>query len=347
MIARFNRLPRLVRLALAVAISLVGGALALLAAVPLPWLLGALAVSAILSILGFELGLHRSVRQLGQVVAGFAVGLFFTPDVGGRVVEIGWMMVVGSALSIAASIVLALLLARFGRCDRQSAFFAMVPGGLAEMAGLAQQFGANVTLVALSQSMRIVVIVVTLPAALAMFLGQAAGDVVRPDAMGTLALFGGVALAVAVSWALGRMGMFNAWLLGGLVVGVGIGLSVGEPVTAPPYARAFAQVCIGVALGARFRWDVLRVLGPRFLPVTIIATLLLILVNVLIAWAFSRFVAFPVGVLGTAPGGIAEMSLTAEALHLAPPLVVAWQLVRIIMVAVMTGPLFALYRRFA
>lgn len=347
MIGAFNAWHRLVRLSTAALIALGGGFLAYEAALPLPWLLGALAASSAMSIAGFDLGMHRSIRQIGQVVAGFSVGLFFTPDVGGQLLSVGWMMVVGSLLSIAASVLLAVMLAHFGHCDRKSAFFAMIPGGLAEMAGLAQQFGANVTLVALSQSMRIVVIVVTLPAALALFLGQIPHEVVRPEALGLLPLTAGILGAILVSLLLGRIRVFNAWLLGGLFVGIAIGIGMAEPVSAPAYVRAFAQIAIGFALGARFRWAIIKALGARFLPVTIIATMVLIIVNVSIAWMFSAHVPFAVGTLATAPGGIAEMSLTAEALHLAPPLVVAWQLTRIVIVALLTGPLFQLYKRIA
>ncbi len=67
--------------------------------------------------------------------------------------------------------------------------------------------------------------------------------------------------------------------------------------------------------------------------------------NVAFAALALHFVAFPTGVLAMAPGGIAEMSLTAEALGLAPPIVAAWQLVRILGVVLLTGPLYRLYER--
>jgi membrane AbrB-like protein len=126
-----------------------------------------------------------------------------------------------------------------------------------------------------------------------------------------------------------------------------MGLSVPAPVSAPDYARAFAQVAIGVALGAKFQWITLRAMGLRFLPATVLCTLLLLFVNVGLALLMSGHVPFATAVLATSPGGVAEMSLTAEALNLIAPLVTAWHLVRIVLVAVLTAPLFRLYSRIA
>jgi len=47
--------------------------------------------------------------------------------------------------------------------------------------------------------------------------------------------------------------------------------------------------------------------------------------------------------LGMMPGGIAEMSLTAETLQLSVPLVTALQVVRLILVLFLAEPLFRLW----
>jgi len=314
--------------------------------VPLPWLLGPLLAVAACSLLGMESGLSDHVRKAGQAMAGFSVGLFFTPQVAERVLALGWLMLLCSLCSILASVAIALVLARVGGCDRGTAYFAMLPGGLAEMAGFARQFDANVALVSLSQTLRVVVIVILLPSLLLALGAQAGsgGPGVRPE-MGYGMAAAGVALATVLALALQRMHIFNPWLLGGLAAGIGFGLLLPAPLYAPPLVRISAQVAIGTALGVRFRWSLMRGTRARFLPATILATVALIAVNCGLAWLFSAYVPLATGMLATAPGGIAEMSLTAEAMHLAPPLVTAWQLVRILLVALLAGPLFLRYRR--
>jgi membrane AbrB-like protein len=344
-IHQFNALPKALRILAAAACALLGSWLALLGGVPLPWLIGSLAVSAGLSLCGVDLGVSDVIRKIGQVVAGFSVGLFFTPEVGARAIELGWLMVLTGCASIFASLFLSFFLAKAGACDRRSAFFAMMPGGLAEMAGFAHQFGANITLVSLSQSLRVITLVLTVPPVLVLAIGTGGGGIAAHTTLGPLALLGGLAMSTGIAFLLNRLRAFNPWLLGGLVAGIALGMLLKEHVYAPGYARAFAQVAIGAALGARFQWAVLRAMRFRFIPATIISTFLLIAVNCLSAVAIIAYLDLPTGILATAPGGIAEMSLTAEALHLAPPLVTAWQIVRIILVALLTGPLFKFYEK--
>ncbi|MFT0858608.1 AbrB family transcriptional regulator [Ancylobacter sp. G4_0304] len=342
----FNRMPGWARVIGGAALATLAGALFHLAHTPLPWLLAALFCAALMSMTGFSLPVPAFVRQYGQSVAGFAVGVFFTPEVGRQVLDLGLIITLAGVASILVSVALSLPLAKFGGCDRRSAFFAVMPGGLAEMAGLAHQFNANITVVSVAQSLRVVVIVLTVPAGLTLYMHHAAtAPISHPPEMSTLMLAVGVVAAALCAQILNRLRLFNAFLLGGLVAGIGFGLMMEEPIAAPPYARAIAQIAIGVSLGARFHWLTLRRFGSRFVPATVIATVLLILANVAIAWAVSAYVDFPTAVLAASPGGVAEMSLTAEALGLAPPIVAAWHFMRIVLVATLTAPLFRFWDR--
>jgi len=344
--SRFNALPRWIRAPGVLLLGTLGGMLALRIGAPLPWLLGPLLAVAACALLGMEGGVPDQVRKGGQAMAGFCVGLFFTPVVAERVLALGWLMVLGSLCSILASVAMALALARAGKCDRSTAYFAMLPGGLAEMAGFARQFDANVALVSLSQMLRVVIIVITLPSLL-LALGTDAGvdSATAGPEMGYGMAAAGVALAAAIAMAMQRLRIFNPWLLGGLAAGIAFGLLLPSSLYAPQLLRIAAQIAIGAALGVRFRRALMRGVHGRFLPATMVATLALIGVNCGLAWLFSAYVPLAAGALATAPGGIAEMSLTAQAMHLSPPLVTAWQLVRILMVALLAGPLYSWYRR--
>jgi uncharacterized membrane protein AbrB (regulator of aidB expression) len=50
-------------------------------------------------------------------------------------------------------------------------------------------------------------------------------------------------------------------------------------------------------------------------------------------------------VLATAPGGIAEMSITAKVLELGVPVVTAFHVTRVVLLLTCTAPLFAWLRR--
>ena len=344
-LTQFNGLPRPARIIIGAIVALAGGGLAHLTGIPLGWLVGSLLLSALFTVYGLDLAMTDTVRKFGQVVAGFCVGLFFTPEVGERIVDLGWLMVLTGLLSLLASAGLAMVFYRVADCDRKSAFFAMMPGGLAEMAGFAHQFGADTTLISVSQTLRVITIVLTLPPLLLLLDGAPRGPVTEHLIMGPWLVAAGLGLSAVSAIALQRLRIFNPWLLGGIFVGIAFGILPDQHVYAPQVLRSLAQIAIGAALGARFRWGVLKAAGIRFVPASLAFTLMLMGFNAAMAFAAWRFIDISTALLATAPGGIAEMSLTAEAMRLAPPLVTAWQLVRILIVALFTGPLFKLYDR--
>ncbi len=59
----------------------------------------------------------------------------------------------------------------------------------------------------------------------------------------------------------------------------------------------------------------------------------------MLAWLSGRNVASLV--LGMAPGGIAEMAITAKVLQLGVPLVTTFHVTRVVALLLLTGPVFA------
>jgi uncharacterized membrane protein AbrB (regulator of aidB expression) len=78
-----------------------------------------------------------------------------------------------------------------------------------------------------------------------------------------------------------------------------------------------------------------------------VGTLIAIPLTIGFAWllAAASGVAFATLVLATAPGGVAEMSLTAKALRLGVPVVAVFHLVRYIILVVSMGPLYCFCAR--
>lgn len=75
------------------------------------------------------------------------------------------------------------------------------------------------------------------------------------------------------------------------------------------------------------------------------ATALCMAIAASAAWLLSMMTALDLRslTLGMMPGGIAEMSLTAETLQLSVPLVTALQVMRLILVLFLAEPLFRLW----
>ncbi len=314
---------------------------------PIPWMLGPLVALAALRVSGVPVAAPPGGRQAGQWIIGTALGLYFTPQV---VHEMGgWWpwLVAGVAFAIASGYASGLLLARLAGIDRTTAIFASVPGGASEMAIVGERFGARTDRVAAAQSVRILIVVVVLPAAFTL-LGLHGGEMYVPGAK----VFdpGGFALLMAATAAGGALiqwlGVSNAFVLGSLAVA--IPLTAGEiDLSAVPAVVSNAGQCLlGCALGARFEPAFLR--GAHRFMAAIVATVLAAMAaaagfGVLVGWMSGLGPATVV--LGTAPGGFAEMCITAKVLQLGVPVVTAFHVARVVVLLLVTAPLFAALRR--
>ena len=319
------------------------GALADLAGVALPWLIGPLVATAAIGLCGVALRPPAWIRKTGQMVAATAIGLSFSPEIVAMLAGYIDVMIITAAASMLASILIARVIARAAHVSFQTAYFSCLPGGVAEMSVLAERYGGETALVALAQSLRIVLVVLSVPVALVAlsetYEAVQATVAHRPLDLPALALMLAAALAVALVFE--RVRVMNAWFLGGLVVGAAIALAE-LPASHVPFEMVdAAQVMIGCALGARINRGIVTRLR-NFLPAAILSTALLILFNVAMAWLTALWTGIdvPALVLAVAPGGVAEMSITAKALHLAVPLVTAFHLVRVLMIILCSAPVY-------
>lgn len=314
--------------------------------VPLPWMLGPLLATAIGCMAGAPLATTPALRNAGQWAIGTALGLYFTPPVVGVVAGLGG--------AIAAGIVWALLLgAGFGAflrwtnprnaaLDRPTLFFASAIGGASEMAVLAERHGGRLDLVASAHSLRVLIVVVLVPFGF-QFAGLHGLDPTLPgpqrvDPVGLAAL---AALTLAGVAAMLRLGLSNPWALGPLFVAFGLTAAGIELSALPNGVTNAAQLFIGVALGTRFTPAFLHS-APRWLASVAIGTLAMIVLSAFYAWVVARLSGLhPATVLlGTSPGGMAEMCITAKVLELGVPVVTAFHVTRMAAVVLLAGPMY-------
>ena len=107
-----------------------------------------------------------------------------------------------------------------------------------------------------------------------------------------------------------------------------------------------AQVLLGCNLGARFDRSFLTT-APRFLMALLPSVAITLGVAALVGWgiALGAGVYLGSGLLAAAPGGIAEMSITAKVLRIGVAFVTAAHVVRYVIVVLLTVPVFRLLKR--
>ncbi|MDG9925215.1 AbrB family transcriptional regulator, partial [Pseudomonas sp. GD04045] len=318
-----------------------GGYLASLIGWPLPWMVGSLLALMLLRCLGgFDLAEVPGARKLGQWLVGTGIGLHFSPAVLEQVLAHGGVLLVGAVATSLTCLIGIALLRRAG-VDRATAFFASMPGGASEMVNLGQRNGAQTGEVAAGQSVRLLLVVLCVPALFQWWLGAAptlAHSGAASDLPTLAALLAGGAL-FALLWQ--RLRQPNPWLLGPILFSAVGAVWLDRPLNLPGGTSEVGQWLIGSALGCHFSREFFR-RAPRFIGLVLVATLLAMLAAALAAEALSWLVALDHRslMLGMMPGGIAELSLTAEALALSVPLITGLQVLRLMCVLFFAEPAF-------
>lgn len=345
----------LARVAATLCLAWLAARLCLALQTPLPWMLGPLIATSLASMAGAPTQSWNRLRNLGQWTIGASLGLYFTPAVTALVAGLWWAI----ALAIAWALLLgwgfgawlyrtqsAAMLRLPGMDEarlRATTYFSGSIGAASEMTLLAEREHARTDLVAASHSLRLVIVTVAIPFAL-QWAGLHGEPGLTPPGIRMVQWPGLAWLALATglgALAMVRLGRANPWFLGALAASMLLTMAGIELSAVPQGLMNAAQLVIGVSLGVRFRREFLHT-APRWLGMVALGTVGLMLVCAGFAWALHRATGLPwvTLLLGTSPGGITEMAITAKVLQLGVPVVTAFQVCRLIAVLMLVDPLY-------
>ncbi len=335
----FHDAPKGTRLLLTLLVTTAAGELFYLIHSPLPWLLGPLLVTVVFILLGFDkLWIPSFFRKGGLAVVGVVLGLRITPDIWQTMTEHIGQMLLATFFTLLIGMLNAWIMHRVHRTDLTTSIFSNIPGGLSEMVTLGQSQGGNIQIISMFHSIRIIVIVMLTPFLVTFLSHQSVSPNLTggDQVLGPWVTIGLIALAVAGAFLATKLRIPAAFLLGPLFVAALLSVNAVFPGGAhslTDFIVNAAQIAIGVSVGVEFKRD--EVLQYRKLFVAgFIHSLLLSVLSITLAvlLAYTSEIHLYTSILATAPGGIAEMSLTALAIGADPVLVTAFQLFRVLFI---------------
>lgn len=332
------------RTVLSLAIGGLGGWVFAWLRLPLPWMLGAMATTTTVALLGGGVAMPKQLRNLLVTVLGVLLGSAFTPEIVEQ--ARGWLAAIAAlAVYVAVSTTLGFFYFRHvAKLDRITAFFASTPGGLGEMTMVGESLGADARHVSLCHATRVLVVVMAIPLYFRFFMGYVPPEGGVAPMQAALSPTDGFILIGCglIGWWLGRKAkMPAAQLLGPMILSAIVhltGLTQSRP---PSEVVALAQIAIGTSVGARFAGLDLAAVGRTFVAATGWATVLL---GLTVGATGLMEVLLGMGraptLLVMAPGGLAEMTLIALALGIDVAFVSTLHLLRIALIAIFAPLIF-------
>lgn len=326
-------LPVLLNLTLGTA----GGAAAHALNLPLAWMIGAMIATTAAAVIGLPLSFSRPLRTGMITILGVMLGSAFVPEILDQVARWSFSLVALALYAVATTGATMLYFRKVAGYDPITAYFCAVPGGLNEMTVMGAALGGEERAISLTHAARILFTVLTIPVGFRFLEGY--DPAARIAAANAYLANGGQDVAIlALCAVLGyfvaqRLRLPAASILGPMALSAAAhitGLTAAKP---PAELVAAAQVVAGSAIGARFAGTAagtLVRLGIHALAATAVMVALAILFAAGITAGFG--LPLPDVILALAPGGLAEMSLVALALHADAAFVSTHHVARITMV---------------
>lgn len=352
---------RQARIILTLLAALAAAVFCLLLHTPLPWVIGPLLATAVLSMLGAPTYSWTPLRNIGQWIIGAALGLYFTPQALTLVAGLWWAFLLNILWALALGVAGGRWLYWLHHNTRHAwlsgfhiaglspvtAYFSAPIGAASEMTLLAERHGAKTEFVASAHSLRVLLVTLIIPFAF-QWAGLHGLDAVLPGAR--LVQWPGLALLAALTgagcWIMVRLDRNNPWFVGALLVSLMLTAGNVNLSSLPQGLTNAAQLLIGVSLGVRFTSSFVH-LAPRWLASVALTTLVLIALSVGFAWLLFVLTGlhWATLTLATAPGGIAEMAITAKVLQLGVPFVTTFHVTRLAAVLLLTEPVYRWFHK--
>ncbi len=336
---------------LALALGGAGGYVFLLAHVPLAWMLGAMTVTMVAAVLGLPVRGPEPLRGPTVAVLGVLLGSGFSPDFVAEAAR--WpLTIAGLFLFVAISGFGAVLfLRKAGGYDRPTAYFAGMPGGLTEMIIAGMENGGDPRRIGLCHAARIFLVVLSIPALLALFghdvstAGRMEGapGILDTDAVSILWLVG----CAVVGMFIGRLLRLPAApFLGPMIASALIHAMGWSDFRTPGELVIVAQLVLGTIVGCRFVGATPREVGTILL-LSVGSTGIILIVTVLFALGLGAISGrgFAPLLVAYSPGGLVEMNLIALALGIETSFVAVHHVVRVVLVMFSAPILFRLLKR--
>lgn len=316
--------------AITLSICIAAGWVATWLRLPLPWMLGPLITTMILSLFKMKLHIPESMKVTSRYLVGTLLGATITMETFSRVFE--WpislaILLLGTFLITLFCTFYLFYVARF---DRITALSASLPGALSTIPAISIQLGADPKRVVMPHLIRVTLIVMLVPPLYAWWqdasLVNPSGSAGGYDFMGTNLW---VILLALPGWWVAKQFHFPIPELTGPMMVTAVCSLLGYQLVLPDWLFALTFLLLGSAIGVRFYamqfWQFLHT-GKHAVATTAI-NIIVTLGSALLILQFTNL-EFHVVLLAVMPGGIAEMTILAAVLGVDPVFVAFHQIVR-------------------
>lgn len=320
----------------------------------LPYLFGAM-ITAILytKFISNDFNYPAWLQNVGLLIIGLEIGSTFRRDSFGEMLDDAFNIILLTVLVVLLSILLAFVFKRLTNSTLETALLASIPGALSQMLVMAEEDKrADLLLVTITQTSRIVLVVVIVPFIASYFVIEDAtyslvqSEIMTFTSLGIWNMLILIAGALVVIFILAKLNFAVPILLGPLFAAVIWNFTTNIDFTMNMELMYVAQILFGLRIGVQIR-ALISDLDARMLASMLLHNILLILGTLVIVVVFLMFTehGFNNLFLAAAPGGIGQIIIVASEMGSDIAMISSYHLFRIFFIIIFVAPLVGFFLR--
>tara|TARA_B100000902_G_scaffold115834_1_gene116709 strand:- start:555 stop:1598 length:1044 start_codon:yes stop_codon:yes gene_type:complete len=303
--------------------------------IPLAWFLGPMLFTSLASLLGLQLKMPRVVLSLILILLGLYIGNYIDKNLFAQMNQWIWTSLIMLIYIILCVLFVSKYLQKFSKYEKKTSIFSAAPGALGPLLILAEDEKTDLSHVATSHLIRLIIIITIFPFIVNSFYDGKSIEVSK-DILENQSI---ISLLILITSSIVLINFFQklkipAALLSGTLVASGL-LQITE-LASYKISNDVIDYCLlilGASVGCRFANKTFAEIGKNAFH-SFVATFFLVIFGVLAAYAASLVIDknFFTLLLSYCPGGIYEVAVIAIFFDLDPEFVSFHHIIRLLMI---------------
>ena len=303
--------------------------------IPLAWFLGPMLITSLASLTGFKTKMPRLVLSAVLIFLGLYIGNYIDKTLFSQIQQWAWTSLIMLAYIILSVLIVSKYLQKFSNYDKKTSIFSAAPGALGPLMILAEDEKSDLSQVATSHLIRLIIIITVFP-----FIVNSLHSVEDVNLIAEITkdqninhLFFLIASSIVLILIFDKFRIPAALLTGTLVASGFLQITEIAAYKLPPNVIDYCLLILGSSVGCRFADKSFNEIARNALH-SFVATFMLVALGLFAAYVAGRIIDqnFFTLMLSYCPGGIYEVAVIAIFFDLDPEFVAFHHIIRLLMI---------------
>tara|TARA_X000001036_G_scaffold360078_1_gene342931 strand:- start:925 stop:2004 length:1080 start_codon:yes stop_codon:yes gene_type:complete len=303
--------------------------------IPLAWFLGPMLITSLASLMGLKIRMPRLILSSILILLGLYIGNYIDRSLLMQMHQWLWTSLIMLIYIILSVLIVSKYLQRFSKYEQKTSIFSAAPGALGPLMILAEDEKTDLSQVATSHLIRLIIIITIFPFIVNSFydaeLTQVAKKAMDNQNLSHLLIL--MLTSIIIIYFFDKLKVPAALLSGTLIASGFLQITEIAVYKISPNVIDYCLLILGASVGCRFANKTFSEIGRNALH-SFIATFLLVFLGLIAAFVASLVIDknFFTLLLSYCPGGIYEVAVIAIFFELDPEFVSFHHIVRLLMI---------------